>query len=1285
MLKTRSVGVKYLFHPCTAIFRSTMSGEDLISVDYEVFGRVQGVFFRKYTQAEGKKLGLVGWVQNTGAGTVQGQLQGSSSKKKKGGLNNLKRYNLCSLRIETGGLQRLRRAYTQPLLLLLSKPVLIINTMIKCLPADVQGKLRSGVAVPSLQQCVEELMLNSIDAGATCVGVRMDMDALKVQVIDNGAGINAEDMENLGNRYYTSKCSSLEDLENLRWYGFRGEALASVVSLASLVEISSRTRSSVKTHVKLFKDGKSMGVFESETARPSAGITVIVCSFFHNMPVRRKRMDAVLEGERIRHRVEAISLMHPSVSFTLKNDCTGAMMVQLSKANNTYHRFLQIHGLGKAQKLGEISHTHAQFEVTGYSGREGHYNNSLQFLYVNERLLLRTRIHKLLNCLLRRLSSSSQKNDSPDGQSAIRSPKHKRSQEQHGVYIINIKCPYSEYDICLEPAKTLIEFRDWDGILLCIEEAVKAFLSKENLVAELSQDDLDSFSPKLFGTHNTDQEGHHRSDWHQESSSTSTLDCNIGMKLASDSVHRKCKDDGVFEDKVTMEGTEETEEKRQRKITTNEMAKNISNQNKECKDKPQCHMDRLKPESESKTTEGKMLTAAEAGEGSHILCTLSEIGQLGEEKLNGEIQLRYPTSTDDTILKPSIPQQIQPDLNIPEKILPDFESTKGHGLTSKRDGKITICDPYIQESLQTEGPLKKKSGLNSLVRKLEDRSLVSKRKISLDVSHDRTFQKQCRDFVPIIPPKVPRILKGQKISLCMESGSLEKFRRMYSKPPELKKTFQETQLDNSAALLEASSSVFNSQNLLCSQKEEQDSDTQKEVPQSPPELSVFSKLKPPSEENTSKTSLAAKLCRLKDQRGDDSKALPNPLRTVSLGNNESIQGSNNSDSACDPEPTLDCSTVLPLAEREEALTSGDWLHHYDTSVGKIVYINKVTGLSRYEDPHTEEIQVGCTSDVTNMAVSVISETEDNGENSNSLTSLYSKWNNPVFVRPPMVGMDISSRQAETLAVKVHNILFPYRFSKDMIHSMKVIHQVDKKFLACLINTREEKSSTPAETEGNLLVLVDQHAAHERVRLENLVADSYEDDPDAPGERRLCSSSIFPPLEISVTEEELRLLRSRQLQLRSLGLEVTFSEAVDPHVFVGKVPVCFLEKESNELRRGRPSVIKPTVKEYLREQIELLCSTGRVRGTLPLTVLKVLASLACHGAIKFNDSLSKDECCSLVASLSSCQLPFQCAHGRPSIAPLIDILHLDKEQEAIQKPNLRKLRRMYKAWQLYGDK
>ncbi|KAM9238475.1 acylphosphatase-1 [Leptosomus discolor] len=55
-------------------------GEGLVSVDFEVFGKVQGVFFRKYTQGEAQRLGLVGWVQNTSRGTVQGQIQGPAAR-----------------------------------------------------------------------------------------------------------------------------------------------------------------------------------------------------------------------------------------------------------------------------------------------------------------------------------------------------------------------------------------------------------------------------------------------------------------------------------------------------------------------------------------------------------------------------------------------------------------------------------------------------------------------------------------------------------------------------------------------------------------------------------------------------------------------------------------------------------------------------------------------------------------------------------------------------------------------------------------------------------------------------------------------------------------------------------------------------------------------------------------------------------------------------------------------------------------------------------------------------
>ncbi|NWX93174.1 MLH3 protein, partial [Nothoprocta ornata] len=146
-------------------------------------------------------------------------------------------------------------------------------------------------------------------------------------------------------------------------------------------------------------------------------------------------------------------------------------------------------------------------------------------------------------------------------------------------------------------------------------------------------------------------------------------------------------------------------------------------------------------------------------------------------------------------------------------------------------------------------------------------------------------------------------------------------------------------------------------------------------------------------------------------------------------------------------------------------------------------------------------------------------------------------------------------------------------------------------------------------------------------------------------------------------------------LEDLGFELSFPETNHSLILVGKVPLCFIEREANELRRKRQPVAKSIV------QVSLVQTTGGARGTLPLTFLKVLASQACHGAIKFNDSLTLEESCQLIEALSSCQLPFQCAHGRPSMMPLADIDHLQEEKQP--KPNLARLRKMARAWHLFG--
>lgn len=377
--------------------------------------------------------------------------------------------------------------------------------MIKHLVEDVRARLRSGVTVNSFGQCVEELVLNSIDAKATCVAIRLDLEASKIQVVDNGSGMGKEDLKAIGKRYFTSKCSSVRDLENLTFYGFRGEALASIANMASVVEISSKTSRTGKTFMKLFHNGQALEVCEAELNRPSGGTTVTVCNLFYQLPVRRKCMDPVLEIERVRQKVEAVSLMHPSVSLSLRNDVSCSMVLQLPKTRDVYSRFCQIYGLGRSQKLREINHKSGGFEISGFISTEGHYNKNMQFLYVNRRLVLKTRLHKLIDFLLRKESVICKAKSVPASRQANSSPgRHRCGPELYGIFILNVTCAYSDYDVCLEPAKTLIEFQNWDVLLTCIEEGVKIFLKREHLFIEPCSEDIREFNEHNdFCLHNT--------------------------------------------------------------------------------------------------------------------------------------------------------------------------------------------------------------------------------------------------------------------------------------------------------------------------------------------------------------------------------------------------------------------------------------------------------------------------------------------------------------------------------------------------------------------------------------------------------------------------------------------------------------------------------------------------------------------------------------------------------------------------------------------------------------
>ena len=362
--------------------------------------------------------------------------------------------------------------------------------MIRPLQEEVRSHLRSGVAITNLTQCVEELVLNSLDAEASCITVRIDIPNFKIQVSDNGNGIAFGDLKSVGERYSSSKCHVLEDLQQLNFYGFRGEALASLREMCDVLEIVSRHRSSYQTYCKIFRNSQVLELTESRFPRTSTGTSLTIHGIFANLPVRRKAISDILDFERVRHRIASIALIHPKTSFLLINDSTGSKCLQTHVCKSVVSTFSQLFGNQRSKDLQPVTFEHKDFKISGFISTDTHHSKSLQFLFVNGRLLLKTRIHKLVNSilgkseLLRKLPLVEVKESirSEGSQSKTTSPQHGKIVDKYGIFVLAIECLVTEFDICLEPAKTLIEFQDWDKVLYCTKRCIEEFLLKNNLI-----------------------------------------------------------------------------------------------------------------------------------------------------------------------------------------------------------------------------------------------------------------------------------------------------------------------------------------------------------------------------------------------------------------------------------------------------------------------------------------------------------------------------------------------------------------------------------------------------------------------------------------------------------------------------------------------------------------------------------------------------------------------------------------------------------------------------------
>ncbi len=187
---------------------------------------------------------------------------------------------------------------------------------IRLLDEDTINKIAAGEVIERPASAVKELVENSIDAGATKILIEVEEGGKSlIKVTDDGSGIEAEDLPLAFQKHATSKITGAKDLERIETLGFRGEALASIASVAKSIEVHTKTRSaSTGTYLRM----ESGRIVEKKEIGCPIGTSIVVRELFYNVPARRKHLKSRdAELVHIVDTVTEMAIINCGISFEL--------------------------------------------------------------------------------------------------------------------------------------------------------------------------------------------------------------------------------------------------------------------------------------------------------------------------------------------------------------------------------------------------------------------------------------------------------------------------------------------------------------------------------------------------------------------------------------------------------------------------------------------------------------------------------------------------------------------------------------------------------------------------------------------------------------------------------------------------------------------------------------------------------------------------------------------------------------------------------------------------------
>src|SRR3982750_4612623 len=330
---------------------------------------------------------------------------------------------------------------------------------IRTLSDQLINQIAAGEVVERPASVAKELVENAVDAGARRIAVDVEGGGRRLlRVSDDGEGMTRDDAVLAFERHATSKIASVEDLDRVNTLGFRGEALASIASVARVELLTQQEGETEGTRVAI-EGGRMRDV--APAARPR-GTTISVRDLFFNVPARRKflRSEAT-ESFHLTNLVTHYALAHPEIAFTLTNN--GREVLRTSPAADLRERAYQIFGAEFLNNLLEVDGGHEPVaRVRGFvsAPRERRTSRDAQYLFINGRYVRDRLIGRALT----------------EGY---------RSVLPHGVYpaaLLFLDVPLEEVDVNVHPAKTEVRFRRAAAVADSVREAVREALASAGYV-----------------------------------------------------------------------------------------------------------------------------------------------------------------------------------------------------------------------------------------------------------------------------------------------------------------------------------------------------------------------------------------------------------------------------------------------------------------------------------------------------------------------------------------------------------------------------------------------------------------------------------------------------------------------------------------------------------------------------------------------------------------------------------------------------------------------------------